>query len=372
MSKTFASFVAAAAALAPFAAGQNQDVVIPAIAEGRDANDLASYPFGRTGFRTQQILSQAALARSAPTGAILLGIAYRADNDNSSGSPAVTIPNVTIEMSQTSVIPATMSTDFASNITNSPVTVFQGSVNLPAYSSTPNGHASFGAGIPLTAPFLFTTGAGDLLIDITAANANSTRNNYVIDAALPGGTVSTYGMPGQLSQPDGVRTVIAGNGSMGRFSGIVPGGQFSILVQSQFQVWSGALMLGLDKLSQPIDLASVGAPNNHLYIDPIDSYPYTLQQPPIGWGFRYSWNLAVPSDPTLTGVGLHMQPFVADPAANTLGVATMSATEVVIGDSAPHPVRQLNASDYQATTGSFQYVSGIYGGAVVQLTGQFQ
>ena len=109
-----------------------------------------------------------------------------------------------------------------------------------------------------------------------------------------------------------------------------------------------------------------------LFIDALDSYPYTLQRPPIGFGYRSTWPLTVPADPNLPGAGLHLQPYVLDPPANGLGVVTMNATEVVIGDAALHPMRQVNSSDYLAPSGTFQYVSGIHGGAVLKLTGGFQ
>jgi hypothetical protein len=35
-------------------------------------------------------------------------------------------------------------------------------------------------------------------------------------------------------------------------------------------------------------------------------------------------------------------------------------------------VRQLNARDYTAPTGTYQYTSGILGGAVMRLVGNFQ
>ncbi|MBK8976115.1 MAG: hypothetical protein IPM29_09320 [Planctomycetes bacterium] len=356
-----------AAIAAPLAA-QTTEVAVPRLAASFEGNDIAQYPFGRTGFRTQLLVTSSALAQA---NVFISAIEFRADTSNSIGSPAVTIPNVSIDMSVTSVTTSTMATDFATNITGPVFPAYQGAVTLPAHTSAPPQAAPWFR-IQLTNPFSFGVSQGDLLIDISAANAGSTSTGYVLDSWLPGGTVLGYGNAGALSQPDSVRLTIAGNGTQGRFSGIVPTGQISILAQSQFYPWSGLLLLGFQPYAQPIDLGIVGAPGNSLYVDSVAQYPFTLTPPVIGFGYRYTWTLNIPAVPALSGQSLHMQPAVDDLPANNLGIVTGSAVQLVIGDPLPHPMRQVNANDYTATRGNYQYVSGIFGGAVFRLIGGFQ
>ena len=194
--------------------------------------------------------------------ALVTGLSFRADNDSSSGSPATGMGNVTISMSQTAFSHTGMNTTFDANITGTPVVVFTGTLNLPAYTSAPGGIAPWTL-IPVS-PFPVMVPQGNLLIDITAANAGSTTNNYVIDNALPGGGVQSYGTSGQLTPPDPVNVLVSGNGSMGRFSGIVPGGAPTYLVESTWRAHAGAFMFGLRGLASPIDLAPYGMPGSSL------------------------------------------------------------------------------------------------------------
>ena len=131
------TFVAVGAALAAETSAQTA-LTIPTIAVFTEGNDLTSYPFGRTAFRAQQVVTASAIA---PNSAMISALAYRADNDNSSNKPAVTINNVRIELSPTIADPLTMSTTYANNVTGAVAIVFSGSVSLPAYNSTPGGIA---------------------------------------------------------------------------------------------------------------------------------------------------------------------------------------------------------------------------------------
>jgi hypothetical protein len=346
---------------------QLQEVAIPRLAGQFEGNDIAAqYPFGRTGFRTQFLIDSAAVAAS---GGLISGIEFRPDSSNSIGSAAVTIPNVTIQISTTSFDPSSMAVDFATNVTGTPVTVFQGSVSFPAHTSNNTDPAPW-TRIQFQTPFGFATGNGDLLVDISAADTNSVTTGFSADSWLPGGTVTGYGTPGALSQPDAVRLTVSANGTNGRFSGLVPAGQFTILAQSQFSPWTGALLLGLDRAAQPIDLTGIGAPGNTLEIDPISSFPFTLT--PFGFGYRATWPIAIPIDPAVAGKSLHMQPAIVDLPANALGLVLGSAVQVVVGDPLPHAMRQLNARDYQAAVGTYQYSGAILGGAVMRLVGNFQ
>jgi hypothetical protein len=336
---------------------------VPSIYASVEGNDLASYPFGRTGFRMQQCVAGSAIAN---TTAILSAVSYRADNDNSTSKPALVLTTLQVAVGATSMSPASMSTTFGANITGTMTQVYNGALALPAYTSTSGGVAPW---IPITfsAPFPYTVASGNLLIDMTVPVSPSASSGYTIDSALPGGTYSTFGTPGPLSKADFVSISISGNGTQGRFSGIVPGGSLTMIVQSQFFSWSGALFLGAAKQASPVDLSVIGAPGNFLYIQPLVSLPITLTSSISG--FRATLPLSIPGGP-VTGGQLMSQAAVIDPPVNSLGLMTTSANVITIGDPLPHPVQQLQSSDSAALTGAFQYgTSNLLGGAVLRFSG---
>lgn len=341
------------------------EVVVPRIATKFEGNDLQRYPFGRTGFRTQILVQSNYLSAS---GGLLNGISFRADNDNSIGSTAGMVSNVTIQLSTTSVQPSTMSTTFTSNVTGTPVTVFSGNVALPPYTSTVGGMAPFWPTLPLT-QYPYTVQQGNLLIDITAANSGSTTNGYVMDASLPGGATQSFGTAGALSQPpDQVSILTSATGTQGRFSGYVPGNPITYILQSQDRSQTGGFMVGLTRLNPPIDLTSIGSPGSHLYVQPLISVPYTTV-PAMIW-YRATIPFITPATNALIGLEIVSQAAVLDRIV-PLGVVGTAAHALKLGEPT-HPLGQLNAADYAAATGSFSYVSGILGGAVVRLSGTFQ
>ncbi|MEZ5967308.1 MAG: hypothetical protein R3F56_25955 [Planctomycetota bacterium] len=339
---------------------------IPTLAAFTEGNDLTSYPFGRTAFRAQQVVHGSAIA---PNNATINALGYRADNDNSANKPAVSIANVQIDLSPTTVDQLTMSTTYAQNITGTVTTVFSGTVNLPAYNSTEGGVAPWGPVIPIT-PFSFTTaGLNNLLIDITATGANAS-SGYTLDSALPGGQVRFIGQSGPTSDPFArLQTLVSANGAtQGRFSALVPGGSVTLFGQSDTQPFVGQMMIALSRLATPVDLTFLGAPNNELYQMPDLQLPFTM-----AGLIRYQapFTLNIPALPTLTGANLYAQCWVVDVPANSLGIVTSNGVELTIGQAGDHPTRVVRGTDPLAATGAFNYVSGIYGGAVLQLTGAF-
>lgn len=352
------------ATLAPMAAAQMQRS-IPSIYAQNEGNDLASYPFGWTGFRVQQIVRSTSIAQSL---AIINGISYRADNDNSGTKPAVTFPNLTLSLGPTTHTPESMTTTYANNITSPLTQVFSGPLSLPAYTSTSGGVAPW-AQIAISTPFTYATTQGNLLIDITAPVASPVTTSYTIDCALPGGTWSSFGKAGSNSTNDGVNLTAAGNGTQGRYSGVVPGGTATILVASMFQAWSGVMVFGVSEQNPPFDLAPFGAPGHSLYVWPVVTAPFTLQA--FGFQYRATFPIAIPAG--TTGAQLFSQAVLSDPTNNTLGVAVTAAQKLTVGEPLPHPVQQLQNKDYTATTGVFQYgTSNLLGGAVVRISGVLQ
>lgn len=345
------------------AAAAAQTVTLPRVAALDEGNDLASRLFSRTAFHVQQIVEGTAIA---PNAAVITSVGYRLDNDNSLGGVAYAFPNVTITLASTTVAPSTMTTTFANNVTGASTVVYTGPVNAPAYASTPGGIDTFFP-LPISA-YPFSVGTNHLVIDILATDPAPASLNRTPDGALPGGVARVIGQSGTTSNPlDRLQLLVAGNGpTQGRFSGMVPGGSFVLFVQAA-TAYQGLLILGPD-LPVPIDLGTLGAPNNSVYVNPAISIPFAMTSG-VG-GFRASWTLQPPPGSALTQISA--QGFVIDVAANALGIVATNARRMIIGDPLPHPVNQLNANDPAAATGTLQYTGGILGGAVLQLGGTFQ
>lgn len=351
------------------ALGQAQATrVIPAIFATTEGNDLGSYPFGRASARSQQIWNGTSLAGTV---AVISSLSYRADNDNSSGSSAVTFGSVTVDVSDTTVSPSAMTTTFASNVTGTPTRVFNGPLSLPAYTSTPGGSAPFAATIPFGTPFSFFVAGKHLLVDLTSTSPTPSSPSWVMDVALPGGATRSLGSTGPTSGGfDQLRLLVAANGTtgQGRYAGLVPGDSIVVFTQAN-RAFTGQMMFGTTRLPA-FDLGPYGAPSNTLEMLPDLTLPFVMTSG-IG-GYRGTFTLPIPAQNNLVGGVLYAQAFVVDTPANSLGIVTTNAYELKIGEPGPHMSQQLNSQVTTATTGTFQYVSGILGGPIVQFSGVFQ
>src|SRR5690606_15803385 len=118
--------------------------------------------FGVPGFRTQILIDGNAVG---PTGAVLTGIRFRSDR-NSMPLPGTTIPNVTVEVGETTAVLNAMQTTFAFNVSGPMTTVFSGSVVVPGGTQGHAGPQPWDIAITFTPPVAFTTANGNLLIDI--------------------------------------------------------------------------------------------------------------------------------------------------------------------------------------------------------------
>jgi hypothetical protein len=368
--------IPAAAMLAAALPAQSPTTHVPGIAVNTEGNDIATYPFGRNAFRTQQLIRGTALGTGTAT---IQGISYRSDTSNSSGvRPLTTVDNVVVKVSVTAVTPEMMSTTFAANVTGAETTVYSGSVILPAFTPTPGAIGPFDIQIPFSTSITLNTAIDNLLIDIEASTTpTSATNGRTIDSALPGGSADLFGTPG----PNGLgadfpRIVFSANAGQGqgRMSAMVPGGSPTFVIQSSFSPVSGLVLFGLQKLGTPLDLSILSMVGSNLYIGNIvTSAAFVTAQPPVGFNLVWNLPLSIPGNAP-PGSKIYAQVVALDPAApapNLLGVVAGNAVELTIGNPLPAAMRQLNASNYTSTTGSFQYTGAILGGAVVKLDGLF-
>ena len=364
------SVLLAALALAIPGFSQSQSKTLPAIADGFDGNRSTIEMFGYDAFHAQQVWDGTEIAT---TSALLNGLSLRSDAPNLPAN-AVTVNNVTVELSETTVTPFTMGTAFAGNETSIPTVVFQGSVNLPALPDQTFGPAPFSILIPFQAPFTFTTANGNLLVDVVANNPTpANRTFYSVDAAVTGGSVERYGENGELSGSDNLTQQLAGTAG---YTSLVPGGSFDVttLTNFRFTQYPGVQLLGLPLVS-PVDLTPIGAPGNWAYVDALGSTPIAPTdwiQPFIGFGQFVTKTTPIPNDPAAVGAVLAAQSVLLDTAnSNPFPLVTSEAGILKVGVANSEPTQMIAINDPNVAIGNFAFGSSIRGGAVMQFIGLF-
>ena len=361
---TFLStLLATAAALAAQSA-----VTLPAHAGAVDGHHSTSLPFGVPGFRTQLLLDGAVLA---PNGALLTGLRFRADR-GSLPSTGATVPNVTVTISNTTIPAGFLGTTFATNVTSTPTTVFQGSVTLPAYPAADRpGPMAFDVVIPFTTPWLSSPGS-NVLVDIVGANPANAQPVYWLDAVQGGGAATQFGVRGDNPSGDNLLLNVSTGNSLEPRQ-LVPGGSLDFNSTLSFTQPPGVLALGVTAPATPIDLGVIGAPTQTLYVDPLVLATHSWQQSFIGWYSTYT--LPVPINPALVGQLLYAQSTVFEAAANPLSLVLSAALELRIGDQAEVlAVQQLDATDPSAPAGTlldFGFMQPDFGAVPVVVEGTF-
>ena len=323
------SLLGAAAALA----AQNT-VSLPAHAGAVDGQHAVVLPFGTPHFRTQLLLDAAAIA---PNGAVITALRFRAER-GFVPLAAASVPNVTVSIGQTSVAIGSMSQTFANNVAQTPTVVFQGTVNLPGYTTAGAGPMPWDIVIPFNLPWPMTTASGNVLVDIVASNAPILLPHYYLDAVQGGGSESMIGRPSD----DLMLLVGTGEPRLLSPGNTIPFGSVSFATSSPNA--PGALALGLLPQPVPIDLGPLGAPSQTLYVDPIALVPHAWTGASGAWFSSFA--LPVPNTPTLIGALLYAQSALFDATANALGLVLSSGSEVRIGDQAEAlPMQQMDADD---------------------------
>lgn len=348
-----------------------QDLTIPAHAALTDCHHSAGLPFGAPGFRTQFLVDASAIA---PTAAVIDGLRFRVDRSTVVG--AASIPNVTVTLSHSTQSLGGVSDVFGNNVTETPMVVFQGTVDLPANAGGNNGAMPFDIHLPFAQQFVYIAAQGNLLIDIVGDNAAGSFPSYWLDAAEPGGSVTHWGQTGDDPNGDSLyMSVASGAGFDLDPAQLVVGNSVHFFANRSFSPTPGLMGVSLLAMPSPLDLTSIGAPSNFLYIDPQAVVPLTWNQSFIG--YYATVTLPTPNNLSLIGTIVYAQSAVLEPTANPYGAITSGAVEVRLGDPfETMPVRQLDADDPNAATGtlldfSFGFGPARYGTAAFRLDGNF-
>ncbi len=332
------------ALFAGFASVANaQSVVVPASAGGIEGGHYNGKPFGQdTDWRTQHILAGASICKVQ---SFITHISFRPDNELrwSGAAAAQTIPNVVVKLSHTTTTPEVMGKTFATNITGTETIVYSGPVTLPAFM--PNGDgtpANWDIVLKLNTAYPYVRAQGDLLIDITATDVAPTSINYSIDNHYHGGAAAQFGTTGPIAGGYGAALDALGQGSIGKFSSMCPGGSLDVDFSTTGSgFWgpylpngtTGAVLFGLARRANPFDLGLIGMTGNSLYIDFITGdIPVTLNQGMRG-GPRSLTTLPIPNIPVMAGSSIYMQGVLMHAPSNVIGLVTTNAVQAKLAAS---------------------------------------
>jgi hypothetical protein len=351
-----------------------QSRVVPAHAAVADGNERLGVGTNANGFRWQIVVDAGAIA---PNGAILSGIAFRSDEREP--WPGTAWTNVSISLSYTIAPAAGMSTSFASNVGGAVTTVFQGTVSFPGTSTALAGPSPWDIVVPFAVPYVFTTGQGNLLIDVAKPGpaGGATSIGYYLDCVCGGGSATRFGVPGASASWSGAPNLSCGAASRTLTAGSTITFASTWGVLPAVPPGPGAIAIGLAAQPTPIDLGVLGAPANFVYIDPLVLHSHAWALVPLFSNMVWFglMSVGVPNDPRLISVVLYAQAVGFDPAANALGIVLGNAVEARIGDPSEQlPLRMLMGS-FGAASGSFLPCAGPtapdYGALALRLDGSF-
>jgi hypothetical protein len=278
--------------------------------------------------RTQSIVDVADVGVPA---ALWNSLAVRRPVGLGNANPAMSTTGVIMMSVSPNAWTAATST-FASNHGAAPVTVFNGTINLPAATNPPAWPAPWETPIPFSAPFPFTSAMGlSLVIDI-AQTGNSATTPWYVEATSP----NNGGRAG--SNPSAQSTCRFSNNnynnSLGHVSQILVGGTWYVNYGSILPNAIGVAAIGAqgvggswNGIPLPFDMSGVGAPGCswNISMDYIvgiaasasGSAPWPVQQ--------------VPNDPSLAGAFFFDQAIFVDSAANALGLVASWSSKWEIG-----------------------------------------
>jgi hypothetical protein len=337
-----------AVSLACFAAPAHGQVAVslPPHADLVDGHHSVSLPFGQAGFRTQILVDTSSFT---PNGGVLTAIRFRTDRTSLPLGP-LQVPNVTVTVSQSSQVIGGMSETFAANISQTPVTVFQGVVVLPGQTAAHAGPLPWDVVISFQQAFSFQANAGRLLIDIVGNNPVAGGRNYWIDAVEAGGSVTEFGLRGTSHNGDSPNLVVSTNNVlMPRFLTI--GQTIDFTTTMAFSRPPGVLLIATDPEPLPIDLGPFGAPANWLSIQPVAAVAHSWSPSPIGWFATFP--LTVPLSAGLIDARLYAQSAIFEPRTNALGLVLSAAVELRVGGpNDALPMQQVDADDPAALAGT--------------------
>ncbi|MCC6671184.1 MAG: hypothetical protein IT458_08985 [Planctomycetes bacterium] len=271
---------------------------------------------------------------------------YRRPHGLGNVNPTCTTTAV-IVLSVSANAPSAASSTFATNTGATPITVFNGTLNLLTASNPPSWPAPWEAPIPFSAPFPYARAMGaSLVIDINQSNNSATTAWYLEFTPRDLGARATNGtIPSQCKFSNGsynsslsYNTPYVGSTWRVTYGSILPNaiGTAAIGAQGVGGSYGG--------LTLPIDLTPFGAPNCQWKVDIMYSVPLTASATGSA-----SWpTLSIPNSPALGGQNFYDDALWLDPAANPWGVVTSWSSKWTIGTNTGAPAAMVYATGNSA------------------------
>jgi hypothetical protein len=320
--------------------GYGANHVLPAARANSFGGSDNVIPFGWYPVKYQQVFHGTEL----PTAFTMAGLSLRQD-ERASVAHSFTV-DMEIQVGYTTKTPATMSTTFAANFdAGTPVVVVpRAQIVFPDQPSTgPTDPSDFFLTIPFNNTFDWGPSPGmNFLVQVTVFGNSNGGNpwGYAFDATS--GTARLYGSPANASSGvlDSNYGLVMGLRELSHtavpvlYSTNEPQiGDTCRIRLAQARAASPALScLGFSNtawngIPLPFDLAPLGAPGCRVLISVTDARPVTTNAQGAA-SFTYS----IPNDIYLLRLAFYNQFVVADPGANSLGLALTNGGVGVIGN----------------------------------------
>lgn len=281
-----------------------QQVVVPAFAATEEGNSIHAYPLSYTQARMQILVDATELGQLR----VISSIALRPDGGGTTSSYAATNVPLKLSLYQVQASAGLMSTTFASNIgASTGITVFNGRLNLPAFSvqyPLPNPWA---VKVSFQAPFALAPQQGNLLVDWESTDPTYVFSRYNVDAvSYPQSAGSLVTRVFRDTSCTNLRADTHAI-SLTRSTGVI-GGQIDVtstpVVGGSGKLDIVLLLIGASNKTAfgnvPLPQAlGASQPGCSLAIDPLLVLPASPAIP-------------LPQDPTLAGVQLFFQGFAGD------------------------------------------------------------
>ncbi|MEZ5966059.1 MAG: S8 family serine peptidase [Planctomycetota bacterium] len=314
-------------------------IVVPPVAHTQFGNDNTRVPLAEEPVRVQQVVEHGWLGGQAPFTLHRLG--FRRDSGEAYSPNARVDLDVTLAF--TSFAANQMQPSFAANANLGPPTrVRSGAMSLPGLNRRSD-LSAFDYVLALDVPFTVNTAPGrNLLVDIdTHGNDHGNRAfGLWFDAVTDGSVGRVYqfrhGGP-VIREPTAMVMSLMADGLtpamplLDPVGDARPGRAMSLAVRGVVPDGACVLVYGLSRTSWngvalPLDLAPLGAFGCKVYTD-------WFVQTPLGAdrAGQQRVDLVVPASAEVSGTVLHTQLFVADPAANPMGVSVSGGGRIVVG-----------------------------------------
>ncbi len=341
--------------------------VVPSWAAALEGNSSMTYPLSYTACRFQYLVeARAVMTKSA----VLQGFAFRLDDGSSlaAGTQKTLQPKVVFYLVSTKA--ANVSTSWAANIGSAQgTTVFSGKLSLPAASRSFPAPNPFTAVVPLVKPFVWTAGAGNLLIDWTEGQTYQFVRWSEDGVSYPksaGSLVTRIWEDKTCSNSRGDQAYIL----LSRTSNLIGGTidvRFYLKPASTgnldlFLGWLGASHRSFGGIPLPLSLAALGLGTCKLATD--------IQLTGVATTAPLRWS--VPNLPALAGKTLFTQGMALDSKSGAF-VTTYNAFQLTFVPNPPpaQPYQSVFRSRYAGQTTGYMSPSFYYG-PVVQFRGLFR